>query len=164
MLSPDRTQHGGWVEDCDVGKCQPCLSLSPDRTQHMGGYQGKWFVAFTRVGGQYTEIVSDGIKVSYGIHLSEYCEPDFWGLKACWAFTALSSRPPICECKAGHRWTESSMRLSIRIYWLGKGDRDRWALLQRSWVFLAELLTFVMRARNERRMWIACRWPNPSVK
>jgi len=42
----------------------------------------------------------------------------------------------------------------------GTGER----LLQRSWVFLAELLTFVMRARDERRMWIACRWPNPSVQ
>ena len=28
----------------------------------------------------------------------------------------------------------------------------------------AKFLTFVMRACSERRMWITCRWPNPSVK
>jgi hypothetical protein len=50
------------------------------------------------------------------------------------------------------------MRLSIQ-------DKLTWEReLDRSWSFLVELLAFAMRARDERRMWIACRWPNPSVQ
>jgi hypothetical protein len=64
--------------------------------------------------------------------------------------------------KAGFSWTESSTRLSIRIYWLGNGDRTGEGLCARR-VFQVEHRTFDMSARDERRMWITCRWLNPSI-
>jgi hypothetical protein len=53
-----------------------------------------------------------------------------WGLKALRALRLLFSRPP--KCKAGHQRTELLMRLSIRIYRLGRGDRTVDALCRAS--------------------------------
>jgi hypothetical protein len=46
----------------------------------------------------------------------------------------------------------------------GESRPDRWERLLLLEVFLVGHCTSVMDVRDERRVWITCRWPNPSFQ
>src|SRR6202044_455587 len=86
-----------------------------------------------------------------------------WGLNAHGASRPCLGGPPFANARLVTNGP-SHRRACVSGYTdLGKGTGP-WECSRALLVFLVELLTFVTRACDERRMWIACRWLNPSVK